>query len=234
VSQRDYRILIGTAGWQHPEWGNEVFYPEDLPEDWFLSFYANEFPIVLIPEQDWSDVDAVEQLVEEINEQATAGFKCVFELDWTAQNNINERLEKLSTIGSFLSGLSVLTNVDTFEDKAFCDAIISLCQQFKLCIELKDKVNDINITKARAFCEKNSISLTWMGEGEIVVPEKSQLWITRCNSEQENKPLMQQIKKLIAEQLKRENLSREHILLVDGQPPKVEAVRNAMIMMDLM
>jgi len=234
VSQRDYRILIGTAGWQHPEWGNEVFYPEDLPEDWFLSFYANEFPIVLIPEHDWSNVDAVEQLVEGINEQATAGFKCVFEIDWTAQNHINERLEKLGSIGTFLSGLSVLTNVDTFEDKAFCDAIISLCQKFKLCIELKDKVNDINITKARTFCDKNNISLTWTGEGEIVVPEKSPLWITRCNSEQDNKPLMQQIKTLIAEQLKYENISREHVLIVDGKPPKVEAVRNAMIMMDLM
>lgn len=30
------------------------FYPEDLPSDWQLSFFANEFPAVFVPFQTWS------------------------------------------------------------------------------------------------------------------------------------------------------------------------------------
>jgi hypothetical protein len=39
---------LGSWGWDWDAWEG-VFYPEDLPEDWRLSFYANEFPLVVIP-----------------------------------------------------------------------------------------------------------------------------------------------------------------------------------------
>jgi hypothetical protein len=39
---------LGSWGWEHEEWVGP-FYPEDLPVDWRLDYYANEFPIVVIP-----------------------------------------------------------------------------------------------------------------------------------------------------------------------------------------
>jgi hypothetical protein len=33
------------------------FYPEDLPEDWRLSFFANAFNAVLLPQQVWTEAD---------------------------------------------------------------------------------------------------------------------------------------------------------------------------------
>ena len=42
--------MIGSLGWQHPVLV-EQFYPVDLPEDWQLVFYGNEFPVVMISAQ---------------------------------------------------------------------------------------------------------------------------------------------------------------------------------------
>ncbi len=37
------RILVGTSGWTYPEWRG-FFYPDDLPSDRFLEYYAARFP----------------------------------------------------------------------------------------------------------------------------------------------------------------------------------------------
>jgi hypothetical protein len=41
-------ILIGTRGWDRPDWTGG-FYPEMLPDDWRLGYYANHLRSVLVP-----------------------------------------------------------------------------------------------------------------------------------------------------------------------------------------
>jgi len=48
----DKTIRVGACDWQHPQWQN-CFYPDDLPQDWRLSYYANEFSTVLVPQSQW-------------------------------------------------------------------------------------------------------------------------------------------------------------------------------------
>lgn len=238
MSERDYRILIGAAGWQHPQWSNDVFYPDDLPEDWYLSFYANEFPVVLVPEAQWADIDAADQVVDEILEQATPGFKCVFELDLTEDrtrhSKLDLRLDKLLQVKPFLSGLLILVDSNGFENKSFCEEIISLQNRFNVCLELKNNPNELELTNIKTFCEQHAMSVCWKGEGEAIVPDAAKLWLARCDSNQDNKAVLQQLKLLIARQLKQESLTREHALIIDGAPPKIDVVRNANIMMDIM
>ena len=231
MSQRDYRILTGTAGWQHAEWGKAVFYPEDLPEDWYLSFYANEFPVVLVAEWQWSDTSDAEQLVDEIIEQASEGFKCIFELDLMAQNNIQARLEYLAKIDSFLGGLLVRINSHFVDDKKLSEQLVSLCANFKVCLDI---VGEADLSRLAAFCQQHAISVCWRGEGETMVPEDAPLWLTRCDSAQDKKVVVQQLKTMIAEQLKLEHISREHVLIIDGAPPSIEVTRKASIMVDIM
>jgi hypothetical protein len=50
------RILFGSAGWDHADWQGP-FYPDDLPVDWRLSYYANEFSVVLVPLSVWNTGD---------------------------------------------------------------------------------------------------------------------------------------------------------------------------------
>ena len=57
------RILIGASGWLHSGW-QEQFYPEDLPQDWQLAYYGNEFPVVLIREQAGNANEILDRLGE--------------------------------------------------------------------------------------------------------------------------------------------------------------------------
>lgn len=41
------RLVVAAADWRHPAW-ESAFYPEDLPGDWQLTYYANEFRAVLV------------------------------------------------------------------------------------------------------------------------------------------------------------------------------------------
>ena len=45
-------INTGAYGWHHPHW-LDTFYPDDLPADWRLGYYSNEFNAVLIPADYW-------------------------------------------------------------------------------------------------------------------------------------------------------------------------------------
>lgn len=45
-------INLGARGWRNRHWLN-TFYPEDLPEDWQLTYYSNVFNTVLVPADYW-------------------------------------------------------------------------------------------------------------------------------------------------------------------------------------
>jgi hypothetical protein len=45
-------VLVGAAGWQHPGWRG-AFYPDDLPDDWLLSYYNTQFSAVYLPAAVW-------------------------------------------------------------------------------------------------------------------------------------------------------------------------------------
>ncbi len=69
-------IEIGVRDWEHPGWQG-VFYPEDLPAEWRLGYYANEWRAVLVPYQRWAagEEPAVDrrlrQWCSEVDEQFT-------------------------------------------------------------------------------------------------------------------------------------------------------------------
>lgn len=49
-------LLVGAEGWEHPDWGGQ-FYPDDLPPEWRLTYYANEYRQVLLPFASWHTAD---------------------------------------------------------------------------------------------------------------------------------------------------------------------------------
>jgi hypothetical protein len=46
-------IQLGARGWDFPAWHGGYF-PEDLPPEWRLTYYANDFRQVLVPEGCWA------------------------------------------------------------------------------------------------------------------------------------------------------------------------------------
>lgn len=47
-----FLVLAGASGWLHPAW-RSVFYPDDLPGDWLLSYYNTRFQAVYLPAPVW-------------------------------------------------------------------------------------------------------------------------------------------------------------------------------------
>ncbi|MBI1282977.1 MAG: hypothetical protein GC183_01400 [Thiobacillus sp.] len=69
-------VFIGAANWTHPAWTGG-FYPDDLPEDWLLSYYNTRFHAVYLPEPVWRTV-AEATWTEWLND-THAGFVFVLE-----------------------------------------------------------------------------------------------------------------------------------------------------------
>lgn len=62
-------LVVGARGWEHTPW-LEAYYPDDLPEDWRLDYYANEFGCVVLPPDVWlaADEQTIEQWLEDVEE----------------------------------------------------------------------------------------------------------------------------------------------------------------------
>ena len=104
-------IDLGAYGWRHSHWLN-TFYPEDLPvsgsEDWRLTYYSNEFNVVLVPADYWKktqDVDC-EAWLDAVHE----GFQFFVEchVDMLDSISMPELADNLKALQPQLSSLVFL------------------------------------------------------------------------------------------------------------------------------
>lgn len=72
-------VLIGAGSWQSPRWEQE-YYPDDLPEEWQLSYYANEFSTALIDCHRYLGAESLDYLAE-ILEDCHDEFRPVLSVD---------------------------------------------------------------------------------------------------------------------------------------------------------
>lgn len=77
----DFRAAVGAFDWRHPHW-YDSYYPDDLPADWRLAYYANDFTCVLLSESAWRMADEVEW--SEWRDEVSPGFRFLLELDASA------------------------------------------------------------------------------------------------------------------------------------------------------
>ena len=80
-------LRLGVRGWRHAHWMHS-YYPDDLPEDWQLSYYANEFSSVLVPASYFVEAHDVAQWLEDVPDS----FRFYFELpaDPAALNSFSQ------------------------------------------------------------------------------------------------------------------------------------------------
>lgn len=72
----NYIVYVGAVDWRHEAWRGD-FYPEDLPEDWQLSFYNTQFRCVYLPFGLWRN--AADEEVAHWLYDTQAGFHFVLE-----------------------------------------------------------------------------------------------------------------------------------------------------------
>ena len=51
-------VRVGAMNWDKPDWCGS-FYPEDLPDDWLLSYYNTQFQAVYLPATVWQAASEV-------------------------------------------------------------------------------------------------------------------------------------------------------------------------------
>lgn len=78
------RIQLAAWGWQHPAWQGS-YYPADLPEEWRLGYYSNEFRAVVVPARQWQAASSAQ--IQEWYDETHEGFHFYLEIvdfmaDW--------------------------------------------------------------------------------------------------------------------------------------------------------
>ncbi|MEA3412719.1 MAG: hypothetical protein U9R74_14425 [Pseudomonadota bacterium] len=104
-------LEIGAFGWDRADWVGS-FYPADLPVEWRLTYYANEFDAVLIPADLWESEAASH--VEAWCEDVSGRFRFFAELGTSQVDGARRRwvMSRLDALGETLHGLVLRTPAD--------------------------------------------------------------------------------------------------------------------------
>lgn len=70
VDELGQAVFLGALGWEWPGWAQR-FYPEDMPEEWQLTFYNTQFNCVFLPASQWRGLpeETLGQWAEDTHEQ---------------------------------------------------------------------------------------------------------------------------------------------------------------------
>lgn len=98
-STAETRLLLGLAGWPHPEWQGGYF-PDDLPADWQFAYYSNDADCLLLGAQQWRTLDA--EILEDWLEDAPEHFRFYLQV---AADGVDEAA--LRPFGGHVGGLLV-------------------------------------------------------------------------------------------------------------------------------
>ncbi len=155
---RDYPLLIGASGWFHSGWAAD-YYPEDLPSDWRLSYYANEFPVVLVTAEEWRlpEADATQWC-----EASEASFRFVVEISANTAEEAQSQLHRAAAFGDRCVGILLRTRVNS--DVATLISLLESVEAFSpLCVDFGNENPAGNVLQT---LRSRQISCCWHGEGE--------------------------------------------------------------------
>ncbi len=122
-------VNVGAYGWLHPHWINR-FYPEDLPADWRLGYYSNEFDTVLVPSFYWQQQSMAD--CEALLDAVHPGFQFFIECDNRIFDMLSlpELFDALTQLKPQLSALVFPGNGQV--EKAIDDRYIELAEKLQV------------------------------------------------------------------------------------------------------
>jgi hypothetical protein len=231
----EYPVLIGACGWEHDAW-NGGFYPEDLPADWRLGYYGNEFPVVLIPAIKWpDDVERVQEWLAETDESPA------FVAEWPVNSNHDQAqrvCEYLDLLGDRVLGicLPIMNDSSWFEQLTWFCEHKGAVQKLPVSLDADHEIAEEILATCQEKWPERSWSLCWHGEVGIEANLKSgEFAVARINSTSESANLTPKALRVHVEAcLAAQTEQRTVILLYDGNPPSLEAMNNAGLILDML
>ena len=233
MSVETHRVLIGACGWKHAAWLDE-FYSDDLPEDWQLGFYSNEFPVVYVSSTDWLDADDFDDWVEDVSDS----FSFILEIPPSVLTNgdtFASVLTKIKSLNEHCLGVVLSLEQSVCDDtQLFTDSLVQLQGLTSVCVER----GSVNISaEIQSILVKQNISVAWDGQckeddtAESLGLARGNLSVSRVSSENLDMPTLRKVLEIC---LASSNEERTSVLCIDGEPPSLEIMRNADILLNLL
>ena len=221
-----HSILIGTCGWQYPQW-DDSYYPEGIPEDWRLAYYGNEYPVVLIPAAYWSQGRrAIDSWLQETDTSPRFICEWSFEYDRNAQDAMHDLI---AALGERVDG--ILLPLSAMPDATQLATIDKLLASSPVCLDWRHADDGQLQTLLTHPQLAQRVSICWHGEAEKKsVLDHGSLVLGRVDSAGQTPRSLRKI----LETLLASTLDREGVLLFDGQPPDLEIVDQAQVIMNLL
>ena len=227
MSVETHRVLIGACGWKHAAWLDE-FYSDDLPEDWHLGFYSNEFPVVYVSASDWIDETNLDEWIEDISDD----FRFILQVPAEALNNEStfaSLLTNIKKLGEHCLGIVFELNQSICDDSNLLDTCLTQAQAISsVCVER----NGLLLSdECKALLNEKNVAEVGDGITETLEVKGSHLAITHISSENLDMTMLRTALEIC---LKVSNDDCVSVLCIDGEPPSLEVLRNADILLNLL
>lgn len=233
MSVETHLVLIGACGWKHKDWLND-FYSEDLPEEWQLGYYSNEFPVVYVRTNDWLDesYETVSDMAE-WTEDVTDSFRFILEVP--AKILCDEKLfasalNQAKDLGKFCLGLVFQLSHNVCSDILLLEKCITKAQMVSsVCV---DKCDISLTTEIKGLLFKSNVNQVWNGKSHHEESiDSSSLAISYVSGDNLD---MVALRKVIEVCLSVSDENRISVLCIDGDPPSLEVLRNADTIVNLL
>lgn len=221
----DAAILIGACGWQFPQW-QDSYYPEGLPEDWQLAYYGNEYPVVLLPSAFWlQDATALANWREELAERPAFIAEWRFSDDAKAQAAMRGGLDSIAD-----RVIGVLVTLESMPDAAQLRTIRELAAGKQVVLDGSVIVEHYHELQAQLEPETR-VGYCWRGDVEQVeLLDAGPLIVARIVSTGQTPRSLRSLIEIVMTRAG----DRQAIILFDGDPPDLEVVDQAEVILNLL
>lgn len=218
-----HRILIGACGWLHDNW-QDTYYPEDLPQDWYLGYYANEFPVVQVGETEWAQGGDVEEWLAETDELPV--FICEIPLQDFSEDLL-AKAEKYLTDASKMAErcIGIICRVNNSVSTQELKEVLQACQAIApTVLAMEDMPSTV-----QTLLNELTINPLW-DKPEADADNGGKIYVARLDA---SKTKLPDLRKSMETLLTKQSGKTQLALLIDGEKPDVEIIKQAKVMLDL-
>ncbi|MDQ7014826.1 MAG: hypothetical protein Q9N68_00420 [Gammaproteobacteria bacterium] len=210
-------MCVGSRGVNHPAW-NESFYPEDLPEEWRLSYYSNEFRSLLLLHDDIKSLPD-DELIEWL-EELDADFALLYGVEF-------DSFFELSLLPSLLKQRlqALVCDLTVLQLALLLKGVVPLPENTPLYLRcLQGVPNDEQMQQIR----RRGWRFCWQGNQSYSEGCAPVLFLDGRLSLRELRAQLQLF--LASDAIESDKL----LLVLEGQPPSIEYLRQCQILVDLL
>jgi len=230
----EHVVLIGAYGWQHKGWSG-AFYPEDLPEEWQPGYYGNEFQLVIVPASYWAaETGTFDEWLEESDESLQ--MICEWPAEDATPAQITDAQRGIAAVSDRV--ISILIPLDSEVSESQLAIYMELAEKYPLCFDIAPDLDSKQHDALLLWLAENlagyDYGVTWRADParkqDLALGSVSLTRISEESGEIAPKDLREILETIIAAS----GEDRSLMLIVDGEPPSMQLLTNAGIILDLL